>query len=279
MPNPACIICESTEKIKTYDSTHQLFQCKGCDHMFTLIDEQYSQKDIYTEDYFDSSHKNWFKYPNYALFQYIHESILKQVKKKDFKLLDIGSGRGDFLNYLRNIEPASDLCGIDGAPCRSDQFKFIQGDFMKEEIGLKFDVITSLACIEHVQDPDLFVRKIKDLLLPQGIAVIMTNNSGGMMYTLARILNKIGMHAPYNRLYSDHHIHHFTNQSLRKILEKYGFKIKSQINHNFNLASVDYPPSGFVMALLYKIFTAIIFFLSTVFQNGFLQTVVCVPEN
>jgi 2-polyprenyl-3-methyl-5-hydroxy-6-metoxy-1,4-benzoquinol methylase len=275
---PTCNICASNEKTVAYDPQHKLYQCVQCDHTFTLIDAQYHEKNIYAEDYFDDSHKNWFKNPNYSLFGYIRQTVVDLLKKHDFKLLDIGSGRGDLLEFMRKTEPKAELWGIDGAPCSSPDFKFIQGDFMKEKIKDRFDAVVSLACIEHVEDPSIFVKKIHDLVKPNGLVVIMTINSGGMMYGLARILNKIGLHSGYNRLFSDHHIHHFTNQSLRLVLEKNNFRIVSQKNHNYSLASVDYPPAGQITLLLYKALTAIIFFLSTIFNNGISQTVVCVPK-
>ena len=271
---PICNICDNNEKTIAYDPVHNLYQCVRCDHTFTLINEKYKEKDIYNEAYYQS---NWFKNPNYSLFQYIHQRIIDQTKKHNFKLLDIGSGNGDFLSYLRKIEPASDLHGIDGAPCSSQDFKFTHGDFMNVWINDKFDVITSLACIEHVENPDKFVRIIKNIIIPEGLIVIMTINAGGMMYKLAKILKTIGIDSGYNRLYRDHHIHHFTNQSLKLLLEKHGFRIMSQKNHNYDLASVDYPHASHFITFLYKILTAIIFFLSSIFNNGISQTVVCVP--
>ena len=276
--NPICNICGSKEQTKAYDTSMKLYRCIHCDHTFTLIDEKYDTKDIYADEYFDSSHKNWFLYPNYALFQYIHRMILKHSTKHDFRLLDIGCGRGDLLSFLHKMEPSADLNGIDGAPCASRDFKFIQDDFMKTVMQDHFDVITSLMCIEHVDNPELFIRKIKNLTRPDGLIVITTINSGGMMYGMARFFNKIGIHSAYKRLYSEHHIHHFTNKSLRLLLEKRGLSIVSQKNHNYNLASVDFPPAGPVIIFLYKVFTAIIFFLSSIFKNGMSQTVVCVPE-
>src|ERR1017187_10948315 len=98
--NPTCNICDSSEKTVTYDQPHKLYFCKNCDHTFTLIDESYNEKEIYAEDYFDEEHKNWFKYPNYTLFNYIHQTIIAQLKKRDFNLIDVGCGRGDLLSYL-----------------------------------------------------------------------------------------------------------------------------------------------------------------------------------
>ena len=275
---PTCNICDSNEKTIKYDSEIKLYQCVKCGHVFTLIDQKYSQKNIYVEDYYDAFHKNWYIYPNYRLFQNIHAVIINTINKHDFKLLDIGCGRGDLLSYLRKLEPTADLRGIDGAPCSSKDFKFIQGDFMKEHLKDKFDVITTLQCIEHIDNPDSFVKKIRDLILPEGLVVISTINSGGMMYGLANFLKTIGIRSGYNRLYSEHHIHHFTNQSLKLLLEKHDFKIISQKNHNYSLASVDYPSAGPIITLLYKILTGIIFFLSSICNNGISQTVVCVPN-
>ena len=247
---PTCNICDSNAKIVEYDQRIKLYQCGTCEHTFTQIDEKYKEKEIYTEEYFD---KNWFKHPNFELFQYIQKVVIIFLRKHDFKLLDIGCGSGAWLSYLRKKEPKSDLYGTDGAPCSDKDFKFIQGDFLKMELKDKFEVITSLACIEHVDNPDKFVKRLKEMLLPEGVAVIMTINSGSMMYEFAKMLNKIGIRSGYNRLFSDHHIHHFTNQSLRCLLEKHGFKILTQRNHNYSLASVDFPSAGVIKTLLLRL--------------------------
>jgi len=245
--------------------------------MFTFLPKTNGENQLYVEDYYESDHKNWFEHPNYVLFGETHKTISRLLKKENFKLLDVGSGRGDLLNHLRTMSPTSYLCGIDVARCNSKNFNFILDDFVTTDINDTFDVITSLACIEHVADPDTFVRKMRQLILPGGLIVIMTVDSGGLMYQIARMFNKIGIHAGYRRLYSKHHIHHFTNQSLRLLLEKHRFKIISQKNHNYDLASVDFPSANFVTKSLYKILTAIIFSISSLLNKGMLQTVVCVP--
>ncbi len=274
----ACQICESSANTKAYDPRINLYQCAACAHTFTLVDAHYTEKEIYSSAYFDSEHKNWFKYPNIELFEKIYRIVLEHTRNPAFSLLDVGCGRGDLLSCLRRLDAQAELSGIDTAPCASQDFKFIQDDFMKAQVQGQFDAVISLQCIEHIPNPDAFVKKIKELIKPDGLAVISTINSGGMIYTTAKLLNKIGIHAGYNRLFSEHHIHHFTNPSLRRLLEKNGLRVLSQQNHNYSLASVDYPPASAMITLLYKILTAIIFALSTVFRNGLSQTVVCVPD-
>jgi len=275
---PVCNICNSNQSVHISDLSKKLYRCEDCDHIFVLIDDAYSTDTIYADEYFESAHKNWFKYPNYTLFEYIRQSVLKRLDKHDFKLLDVGCGRGDLLSYLRKKEPAADLYGIDGAPCSNPDFRFIQGDFMKVALPDDFLAITSLACIEHVDDPDLFAKRLRQAITSQGLVVIMTVNANSLMYRLSALLHKVGIHAGYDRLYSEHHIHHFTNNSLKRVLENNGFRVVSQKNHNFSLASADFPAANPAMTFLYKTFTAIVFFWSSLFQNGFLQTVICVVD-
>ncbi|MBF0511221.1 MAG: class I SAM-dependent methyltransferase [Candidatus Omnitrophica bacterium] len=253
----------------------RLYRCSHCDHTFTVVDTSYADKKIYSDAYFDSSHENWFKFPNFPLFDRIHKFILKSLKNNDFKLLDIGCGRGDLLNYLHQKEPKWDLYGIDTSTQKSDNFKFIQADFAQSSFNQKFDVVTSIMCIEHIQDINLFVDKIIGITKPEGLIIITTINAGGLMYGLARALHKIGISQAFQRLYSEHHVQHFTNKSLKALLENHGLCILSQKNPNYRLASVDYPKTYPLISGCYKIATAITFGLSTLLNNGVSQEVMC----
>jgi len=135
--------------------------------------------------------------------------------------------------------------------------------------------VVNLMVIEHLEDPQLYIRKIRESLKPGGLLVLTTNNDGGMLYALARFLNIFGIRSAYNRIYIGHHLQHFTNHSLRKVLETGGFEFQNLLNHNYPLKAVDAPPAGFLMTKIYLGVVWGVFRLSEIFGNEFLQTFVC----
>lgn len=156
--------------------------------------------------------------------------------------MDAGCGRGDFLRYLRKIRPDLKLTGVDLAPNEDrDGIRFYQGHFFGVKIDEQFDAIVTLAVIEHVANIQTFVDRLRDLAKPSGVVMVMTLNESSLLYGLARAGKRLGVPLAFNRLYSHHHLHHFTRRSLRAVLEDRGLKIESETVHNVPLAAIDIP--------------------------------------
>jgi hypothetical protein len=94
-----------------------------------------------------------------------------------------------------------------------------------------------------------FVRRLYSFLQPGGVVVIMTVNEVSLLYRLARVAHSVTPIA-FNRLYSAHHIHHFTRQSLKYLLCSHGARIERSWTHNMPLAAIDIPAVGFTGAAL-----------------------------
>ncbi|MBU0604868.1 MAG: class I SAM-dependent methyltransferase [Candidatus Omnitrophica bacterium] len=265
-----CSICNSDKDVVLQDSVLNRYGCNKCHHSFTVVTEE--QRTRYTDDYYET-HANWFNHPNYRLFDFIHSQVISRIRKDGLKLIDVGCGTGDFLKYLRKKDPSLDLYGIDLRPNSYPGIAFVRGDILRENIGMKLDAVTSLAAIEHVDDINLFIENIKELLAPGGILVIMTDNTGGVFYSAARLLKKMGIKAPYEGLYELAHLHHFTNTSLRKLLECHGLEVISRKNHNYPLRAINYPSCGTLMRVAYMCGAGALFAFPSRF--GILQTVVC----
>jgi SAM-dependent methyltransferase len=221
------------------------------------------------------THKNWFDNQDYELFSFIYTKSLKLLRDKQIQLLDVGCGKGDFLKYIRAKNPAARLFGIDLISNQYPGIHFIKGNFLEKKIKIKFNIISSFAVIEHVDNPHLFVRKLKDLLEPEGFLFIMTINSNSLMYSISRLLNKAGIHTAYDRLYSLHHIQHYTNKSLKTLMERDGLDVLLQKNHNRPMKAVDVPGNNFLIEKIYKFLVWTIFLLSNLFRCGMDQTIVC----
>lgn len=268
-----CHVCQNSKAVVLKDNHISLYECKDCSHYFTEIPHE--KKEQYNDDYFLEKHKNWFNNPNYRFYNFTYATILGLVDKKCFRLIDVGCGKGDFLKYLRKINPDIELYGIDFIDNQHAGINFIKGDILDDFVEGKFDVIFSLEVIEHIDKPNLFIKKIKEVLLPQGVVFIATVNNNGLLYRIARFLDKIGAHSAYNRLYSYHHLDHYTNRSLKTLMELNGFEVIKQMNHNYPLSTVDIPEGCFIKKRIQLFAVGIIFYLSSLFGNGMRQVVVC----
>lgn len=269
--NIECRVCKQGNNIRLLEKRLSLYKCASCCHTFTLNPEE---NEIYDDAYY-KAHKNWFENPDYNLFSFIHNEIERLNRFREKSILDIGCGKGNFLKYIADRNPDVKLTGIDFTLNHDLRINFIKGDFIKIKIEAKFNTICSLAVIEHVEDPNLFVQKINKLLLPNGIIFIMTVNNNSLIYRIARILNRVGIRVAHDRLYSHHHLQHFTNQSLKTLLQRNGFVILSQINHNSPLKAVDLPETHYFIKRIFQIGVGIIYTTSILLGMETLQTVIC----
>ncbi len=275
-----CSVCLSENTlVLLVDSKLQLIRCHSCTHTFTRSSKGHPEE-LYSEDYYLEAHKNWFNNPNLRLFKFIHGQILNSASGKPLKLVDLGCGTGDFLKYIRMLDPHIELWGVDLKTNEYPGISFIQADVVRDNIAEKeFDVICSLAVIEHLDRPTVFVKRLSDMIVPGGLVFLTTVNNDSLIYKVARFLKKFRISSAYYRLYSSHHFQHFTNLSLKILMEENGFNVKVQKNHNYPLKAVDIPKCNVVIGSVYTVAVWVLFVISTIFHNGVLQTVVCRKKN
>jgi 2-polyprenyl-3-methyl-5-hydroxy-6-metoxy-1,4-benzoquinol methylase len=269
-----CTVCLSDKRIVLKDARLNLYKCLACRHTITAHSTA-KPEEIYSADYFSEEHKNWFQNPNTGLFRSIQRTIRKRLGQGELSILDIGCGNGDFLKFLQAADPKMRLFGVDRAPNVHQGITFFQQDFFDFPCTERFDAVINLTVIEHVEDVRRFIEKASSLTRPGGLLVTTTNNNNSLLYRVARIMNRVGLRAAYDRIYSSHHVNHFTNHSLKVLLEGGGLEVLSLKNHNYPLAAVDTPPAPYWIEQMHKAAVAGIFATSLLIGKGFLQTYVC----
>ena len=94
------------------------------------------------------------------------------------KLLDVGYGRGEFLRGFKNL--GLDAYGLDYEKPQSQLLNGIEtkyADIEKEPFPFEdqmFDVVFSKSVIEHLFDPENFMRECRRVLKPTGRIIVMT---------------------------------------------------------------------------------------------------------
>ena len=266
-----CPICQRLAK---YDHLHPdgvIYRCKNCSHSFYDVSRVKIEK--YAGGYFSKMHKNWFKNPNIYLFKKI-DQIIRLNKGR--RVLDAGCGNGDLLLFLLKQNSDLSLFGVDRAMKRAVKgITVYQQDVEQVIIKDKMDVVISLAVIEHVRNPLLFLKKLKELTKRNGKIIIMTLNEDSLIYQIARRLKLFGVGFAFERLYQSHHLNHFSCLSLRKTLNKAGFEIESSHLHNFPAAAVDFDSKGALPDFLLKQIIYLLFLTGHILGRPFLQTIVC----
>jgi len=97
------------------------------------------------------------------------------------RILDVGCGTGwlcvRLSRYGRVTGTDMTASVIERARKQFDSVEFLCGDFFELPLpAAGFDVITSLEVLSHVADQAAFVRRVADLLRPQGLLILSTQN-------------------------------------------------------------------------------------------------------
>ncbi len=268
---PVCPIC-SSRKVEPMPQHPEaaLYRCRGCTHAFS-VPSSIASPETYSPEYFYEQHRRWFEHPNIPLFR----SVLQFIPE-GASVLDVGCGRGDFLRFAQKERPDLQLSGIDLSENESgDGIRFHTGEILSWATGERFDAIVSLAVIEHVDQVLLFVRRLKELTRGPGIIVAMTLNDSSLLYALARAGRLAGVRIAFDRLYSKHHVHHFTPDSLRAVFEANGLRVKRQFSHAAPIEAMDIPVKSALSDFVLRTGLRAVWACGDVLGRGYLQTIVC----
>lgn len=234
-----CPVCETSARWEDSFRDIVLYRCPSCDHCFTDLEslEYFGEYD----QSWEALHPNWFGNPHLDLFALIAEKIERYAPGK--RVIDIGSGRGELLQYMRDRDADLELTGVDiSLTPEIEGVEIVNDDIATIDVGgRRWDAAASLATIEHVSDVQHFVERLGELLVPGGVAVVMTINDRSLLYETAKLLRHVGYRTAYERLYDRFHLNHFNLRSLRTLMEQSGFETLEHIRHNIPLRAVDMP--------------------------------------
>lgn len=237
---PTCIICKNNilkkiwhEKIrksakKFTKKKEKIFQCSNCDLVF-LENKRKSLEDLSkTRNIFnkDNSIKEFLKFHTPREIKKLNE-IKKFTHFKNKKVLESGCGGGIVINSLKNETFLT--AGLDNNIYR----KYVESNghtFFKSinEIRKKklfFDIILSLAELEHKYDPLKFIINLKKILSNKGIIIFRIPNFNNIYKYL------LG----YNFFKYDYRISHnyyFSEKNLDILFNKLGFKVIKKVGLN-----------------------------------------------
>lgn len=157
------------------------------------------------------------------------------------KLLDIGSGSGQFLYEMKGfgmkeygIEPGN----FDKESAKKYGLNIKKTDLIKEKYPNEyFDIITINHVLEHVSNPTKIIREIHKILKENGWLIIGVPNYRSLAYLLFR--------KNWYQLDIPRHLYDFSDKTLVRKLEKEGFRV-DKIRYNSR-------PAQFVISIFYSL--------------------------
>lgn len=194
------------------DTSIELIECKECGHLqknpdsatLDKIYAEYSTNKLAPNEEqikFDSAAK---QSRSAVLLQNILEELPKQGD-----ILDIGSGGGGMLRSLFTINPDYKLYANDlnkNAILELEAIPSFCGFFDSlENLEQKFDLITMVHVLEHINDTEKFLNLVSSLLKPNGILLIQIPNISQNIFDI----------------FVYDHISHFDKSRVEKLLLKF----------------------------------------------------------
>ena len=162
-------------------------------------------------------------------------AILKQMESlclaEGSSILEVGCAHGWFLELANEkytavgIEPDRHIFEktlTKGLKLRNGYFPDALGD---NEV---FDIIIFNDVLEHIPDTHKILEAVKNHLACKGFLIVNIPDSSGVFYRLSKILQKIKITSPFERLWQagfpSPHLHYFNSGNLIQICEKHGFE-------------------------------------------------------
>ena len=121
------------------------------------------------------------------------EQLLSYSQIKKGRVLDVGAGIGEVLDVFKDHE--WETHAIEMNPVAIDWLnklnfnEVFHGTLDNYETNLKFDIIMAWGVIEHVTEPDLFLKRIFSLLNNGGIFVSEVPHGESLLIDMVRKLN------------------------------------------------------------------------------------------
>lgn len=148
-----------------------------------------------------------------------HINILKILNAQlNWKILDIGSGRGEKLLELKKIG-FSNLLGID--PFIDSDINFNSGFQIKKasvlEIKGSFDLVLLRHSLEHMEDPEITLEAIKGITNEESLIIIWIPISGNFAWKKYR--------EDWVQLDAPRHLFIPTEKSINLLVSRCGYKI------------------------------------------------------
>ncbi len=242
-----CFICgrpfeDGFDGIKAEGGSYGIRFCGSCGLGKTepFLDERELGK-IYSSTYREEDSKRFFA-PMESLIRVLRVQRCRSIERfgKKGRILDVGCGRGDFLQLMKDrgwtptglelderVESHGKRVGMDLRAGSLDSVRFPDNHF---------DAVTFWHVFEHMRNPGWVLKECRRILKPGGVLLISVPNIGSLQ---ARLSGKHWFH-----LDPPFHLYHYSLANLKKLIEDSSFKTL-KVKH----FSLEYNPYGYIQSI------------------------------
>lgn len=229
----SCPACRSKQTSRAFEKHTFIYRtCQVCGSLFVsprpteeMIASYYktsASSKFWAERFFPETAEARRQKIFYPRAMLIKELITRFKVPAPISLADVGAGFGIFLEESKKtgafseifaIEPSADLATC----CRSKGFQVIERSVedMKEN-ELQVSVVCSFEVLEHLFDPEKFIRSMKKILKPGGLMIFTTLTISGL--DLQVLWNNSKSISP------PHHINFLSVEGLKNLIKRCGLE-------------------------------------------------------
>lgn len=168
---------------------------------------------------------------------FIYPKLKKALLESGSKcILDLGSGNGEIANKL--ISDGFSVYGVDASaqgvkianehnPNHFFVMNFESDDLPKELRDFHFDTVISTEVIEHLYDPESYIKLCRNILKNKGNIILTTPYHGYLKNLVLSVAGKWDTH--FSPLWTGGHIKFWSFKTLKILLERNEFVVEEFI--------------------------------------------------
>lgn len=216
---PICPVCLGIVVPSIDVGAFRLFFCKDCECWCSDALIRRAGTTFNPTEYFEHEHHDESKWK--ALMR-----RLQGTPHISRSVLDVGCGRGAFLNFLRSQSAGMELTGIELDAERAEQARRVvldaqiyTGDVQSlvNELDRTFDLITLWDVFEHLPQPRAVLNALAGKLSTNGCIFIQTINESSLVPLLGRLSYRLTggyLRSLARRTHEAHHLVFFARKGL-----------------------------------------------------------------
>ncbi len=164
-------------------------------------------------------------------YAYNLPAIRKLLPKGQHKLLDAGCGSGFVSNWLSGLGHKVWGCdysasGVELAKEHFPDVEYFQADLIAGPPSIMpeggYDGIVSVEVIEHLYDPEAFLKNLYSAIRPGGFIILTTPYHGYVKNLTLSVINQWDAHFMVNS--AGGHIKFFSPATLKSMMEEVGYQ-------------------------------------------------------